>query len=375
MKINLSNLAIYPTEELYRLAVDGYYHDKTVDGIKENGWIGYERRQPGCLKALFDAMAFAITNLEDKKLTLKLILKLHQIITTNVQKLSPEVKPGEVRDNIPVGFLLNPLSVSKRGLKELLDNIEKEKKLLSKIGLIKPLRATDNAPIDEPTFRDRILDSDETISASTISEVKKRFNAKDNDDLAAIIYPNIRHYAYVGPFASARSIEHAMQHLIDIYNKRIIKAHTLQEKQDVIINLIYNLEHLHPFKDGNIRTLAIALLLRLSLQNNIQIATFEQPNIFDGFSRDEIRLKWDEAIAVTNRIINGEKYIFNFKSATIPVENQAAYEEIIGNFIKAIKASSLQSEALPKRQSFFKSFSCFGKEATEDSKFLLPKKQ
>jgi hypothetical protein len=47
-------LKAFPAEELYRIVVDGNLH------AKENGWVGYEKREPGCLKAFFNAFLFIL---------------------------------------------------------------------------------------------------------------------------------------------------------------------------------------------------------------------------------------------------------------------------------------------------------------------------
>ena len=46
----LEQLQSYPKEELYRFIVDGRLH------AQENGWLGYEERQPGSLKAAFNGL-------------------------------------------------------------------------------------------------------------------------------------------------------------------------------------------------------------------------------------------------------------------------------------------------------------------------------
>jgi hypothetical protein len=48
----------YPRRELYRLIVDGRFHKN------EQGWAGYENREKGCLKAAFNGLTLAITELE-----------------------------------------------------------------------------------------------------------------------------------------------------------------------------------------------------------------------------------------------------------------------------------------------------------------------
>jgi hypothetical protein len=117
----LNQLHNYPENELYRLVVDGRLH------AKETGWLGYEEREAGSLKAMFNGLGYALTNLSDTQLTVDYIQKLHRICTTNVKNLFNNGRPGILRSHPIkdiVGFPLNPARTTIEGVTALLDKIE-----------------------------------------------------------------------------------------------------------------------------------------------------------------------------------------------------------------------------------------------------------
>ena len=90
----LEALARYPQAELYRLIVDGSMHKKK----EENGWLGYESREPGSLKAAFKGLSVAISTLEKKEVTVDLIKSIHTACTEDVKKI--KATPGQFRANV-----------------------------------------------------------------------------------------------------------------------------------------------------------------------------------------------------------------------------------------------------------------------------------
>jgi hypothetical protein len=68
---------------------------------------------------------------------------------------------------------------------------------------------------------------------------------------------------YIAP---NKNIEIQMKKLILDFNKNIKLQKTAEEKIKLMINLVYMLEHLHPFIDANLRTFVNCLLIHLLLQ-------------------------------------------------------------------------------------------------------------
>jgi hypothetical protein len=73
-----------------------------------------------------------------------------------------------------------------------------------------------------------------------------------------------------------------------------MKAIPANDKHSIlrnIITLIRNLELIHPFYDGNCRTLAMLLLNKLLLQYHFSPCILVNPNIIDGYSIDELLIE------------------------------------------------------------------------------------
>ena len=66
------------------------------------------------------------------------------------------------------------------------------------------------------------------------------------------------------------------------YSKQIRSASSDAEKLRAIVTLCRSLEVLHPFTDGNQRTIAFALLTKLLIENGFSPAILKDPTMFDG---------------------------------------------------------------------------------------------
>jgi len=84
-------LSKFPKERLFQFMVDGKMH------AKEEGYHGFESREPGCMKAFYKAFANALTCL-DKPVDLEFICKIHELASTNVMGVFGALTPGSIRD-------------------------------------------------------------------------------------------------------------------------------------------------------------------------------------------------------------------------------------------------------------------------------------
>lgn len=114
-----------------------------------------------------------------------------------------------------------------------------------------------------------------------------------------------------------------MVQTIDDHNAKIKKAISDGEKLKVIASTIWEIEHIHPFTNGNIR-LCVLLLNRLLLQHNFKnFAVFDNPNIIDNISKEELV---DEIKIAMQNFENIKKKkegeIGGFDTRTIPENTQ-----------------------------------------------------
>ncbi|HEX4044951.1 MAG TPA: Fic family protein, partial [Gammaproteobacteria bacterium] len=257
-------LSQYPSSELYRLVVDGKRH------VLEQGWLGYEQREPGCLKALFTGLGIAIKDLHIQLLTVDYIKELHRTCSENVQNLEKGNRPGQFRSK-PAGWLLDPTTTTLDGIIELLnkmDEDEKAKKWQPGHGPIlgRPDPSSGNPP--------RSLIPGSGICSATIKKWRNGRIKVTNEQMAVLILAQVRkkQCCYMAP-QYPEDLEIKAIDLVEQYNRNIISSVDEDAKLNTIIELIYGLEGLHPFSDANGRTFEIALLNRLLLQNGFLPAT------------------------------------------------------------------------------------------------------
>lgn len=308
----LKILANYPRNILVALIVDGWLLSED-----QYAWVSYDRREPGCLRAAFDALAYAISGLENNTLELSTIRRLHAHFT-NLVEFSKEkeryIKPGRFREGGEC-FNISSKSATKEGLKELLQSIK-------------------NQPIDTLGARLESNDKLEKYDAKSLA------NVEIDDQLINHILNKIarQDYLYHAVSVVGIKLEQEVQKLIDRYNQQIKTAASDDDKLNVIIELIYDLEHIHPFFEANLRTFGIGLMTRLLMQNGFAPATFENPNRFDAYSKKELLQEVKNAIALTEEIVNGKKEIFSYPiDSRVPDTCQNMYSEIIGSFVYQIK--------------------------------------
>lgn len=342
----IEHLIAYPTQELWRLFVDG----NMVGAKNEKGFYGYEKREPGSLVACFEGFKAGLVDFDNPHISHDLICRIHDACTKKVDfkentkdfvsgkyAKSPRMfnftlaakhrySPEGIQD-----FLQSLLTNEQVGFdREKAMEIALEKNLISKEEELDDLLQT--KPFKEPmNERERAInyllyaawrgpklsamlndiDPEETYCALSIRMHLDAYPDKSEEEalkaLSKYIYAKIcedgKSYNYYAPHHSL--IEAKMQEIIDSYNEKISAIHNKLDKEQttkvdkeaasfndeilrVILEHIRQLELLHPFIDGNGRTFVNVLCNRLLMQQGYPPCTFYDPNIFDLKSIDQI---------------------------------------------------------------------------------------
>ncbi len=332
---------LFPIKEIWRPLIDGRLHRA------EGGWGKYEEREEGCVKDLHDGLAKALLNIE-APLSEEFILDLHYVCTKNTKNLISS--PGSLRkaSSISASFGLEcGETLTEQGLCEILNKMEEEAHYFKDF----PHQHGSYLFIRDNEEKMHLL-GDNSISNKNLKKVRERYGVTDNSALAHILFQEIEQgtkpYRYAAP--SAGHVKRALRKLIKDYNAKIKTAQSDDDKLRVIIQLITDIDRLHPFADGNIRTFAILLLNRLLAQNGFPPVTFKDPNIFDGCSQAQLFAEVKLAIQNSMDIITGKKDSFGFKTSDIPEEDQKKYHEIVKNFKTLITTGHLDSRLLGVRR-------------------------
>lgn len=83
------------------------------------------------------------------------------------------------------------------------------------------------------------------------------------------------------------------------YERAMENTHDPERRLEHIVDLCQRLERLHPFTDGNCRTICNVFLNHLLVRNGMPLTLLNDPNVLDGWSRDEVigevKAGWERA--------------------------------------------------------------------------------
>lgn len=117
--------------------------------------------------------------------------------------------------------------------------------------------------------------------------------------------------------------------IINNYHSSIEMAKDDNAIVSAIVDFIYDLEHLHPFDDVNLRT-CIVLANILLMEHGFPPVVNRDPNYLDGCSKKEFFNFLKEGMLTTLAMIeHPEKEYFGFKPSTLSAEQLIQYEEIV----------------------------------------------
>jgi len=101
-------------------------------------------------------------------------------------------------------------------------------------------------------------------------------------------------------------IEKEIKRILNNYHQNILFSTHEEARLYSIIELIIQLERLHPFGDANCRTICILLLNRELIKNGFSPVILHNPNRFDGYSRDELRNEIVDGMLLFQRVKSGD---------------------------------------------------------------------
>ena len=120
---------VFPISLLYKLFVDERFMiENNLNDIPASliTLIEYERREPGCSKAMIDSYSLLLDHAKDEEVTVELIIKLHTTVTSNVGGLVKGTNPGQIRSGKERGITFLRFSkeegyIDEKGVEEIFD--------------------------------------------------------------------------------------------------------------------------------------------------------------------------------------------------------------------------------------------------------------
>jgi hypothetical protein len=251
---------------LYRLFVDGRFY------VREHGWEGYEKREPGSIEGMSLAYTHMVDNFDLRDgLSFKYICDLHNLV---ISKIDPKARknryPGQVRQ-FRVSFLLKPRTCSIDGITQLLGESTFSQRLVD---------AEINAYIDLNDVYRSILKGENVRYIAPLGNLPTYI-------MEAMVDLKPKEIYLQGRALVQRNITSLCHEMVDEYNSTIGKV-SGEGKLYFLVDWIKRLIRIHPFVDGNARVFINILLNHLLLYHGFNPVIYEEPSIFDGRSTEEI---------------------------------------------------------------------------------------
>ncbi|MFW2532931.1 MULTISPECIES: Fic family protein [unclassified Legionella] len=264
-------------DEIWRFYID-YYRQLTKEG-KQKGSLLFDVEEPGYMAAMLKAHQLLNNNLH-KTLTPHLILQLYRTALEGVSKTNLEEfdRFDRFRSNDVSGFWLklnttggDEANVSREGLREFLQEViangnENKFEILSNssVDVLKEALAQYEKKEDKKQALEEVLD----FLEDKIKNTKCKF---------------------VSPSMTHKVIEEKIKSYLLQYEEKRKHVSGDQKKLDVIIELVQKIERLHPFIDGNCRTLVMLVLNKELIRNGFKPTMLWNPNRFDFFATEQLR--------------------------------------------------------------------------------------
>ena len=228
-------------DNYWRMVMDGRFHKSGINTCDYG--LGEASKEPGYMNAMLAAFNKMLDGL-GTTLTPDKLDELHSLTVSNVKNMMNNCS-GWREPKRQVFFRLLSCNSSKKGEEEF-----KNKAFSS----WKSDRLTSN-----PDLKQIVIEKN----------IKRFYPVSPNDENWAKTYADIVLKEYYEKISS-------------------ISPDNSEDKLRVIIRICQNLDQLHLFPDGNIRTIAFLVLNKLLMENGMFPTIMDNPNILDMKSTDEI---------------------------------------------------------------------------------------
>lgn len=276
----------FDPEQLFRLFVDGRFHKKY------QGWVGYEAGERGSVQALLNGFAHMVDHFDlSGGLQSTYLLDLHKVCMMGVQTKNLKSSPGDLRF-LNAGMPFFPKTTSLANLQEVL-----------------AMRAGDgtavfnNAAFAKPA---------EELDANTLYDAMQRLGKINYRNW----YPNLtakeqaaleKKSGLTAYYETKHRVQmmfaHKVDDIVDRFNIAIKLANHPDERLRAIALVVRELELLHPFPDGNCRTVACVLLTQLLLNHELTPTLLENPNLDGELSLNEWIKEIHKGMALFERLL------------------------------------------------------------------------
>lgn len=258
----LSKFASFDHRQLFRFFVDGRFHKKY------QGWSGYEKNEPGSVPGNLKAYCHAFDNFDiSRGLKSSYIRELHAHCMKNVLTKNPKSAPGDMR-YLEAGFNIFAHYSTINSIAEIIDRHKGE-----------------GVPLFHTRGFEKIADEFTAQEVFDALQEKKRLKFRpwypklSIEEEEALTNPDNLEKFYEVKHNIQRQFAIRIDKIVNEYNVEISQSEDDEAKLIAISRVVRNLEMLHPFPDGNGRTLVAVLMNHLLLFHGFLPAILFDPNI------------------------------------------------------------------------------------------------
>lgn len=307
----LARFARFDHRQLFRFFVDGRFHQSY------RGWSGYEANEPGSAAGIMNAYCLVFDNFDlSTGLTSRYIQNIHRACMANVSTKNKKSTPGELR-YLESGFYLFKSNSTLASLEEILKQRRGDGSYL--------FHSAGFRKVAEEFTAQELMDALKEHGRLRFRNwypvlTQAQQTALDEGSTLEEFY-QVKHFIQRG-FALR------VDRIVARYNQEIEAASTPFQALTAISRVVRDIELLHPYPDGNGRTLIAVLMNHLLLHEGFLPAILRDPNIDAELSATEFAEEIQRGIANTEILLaDPEATLFGYAiSESTPKEIEAFAE-------------------------------------------------
>lgn len=328
MNNGLSDLKRFDKRQLFRFFVDGRFQKKY------NGWTGYESQEAGSTDGMLRGYKFMLENFDiSEGISLHYLRNLHHACMFNVYSTLSESAPGDLRCE-QTGFKFFSSRTTIEFLKELFeiranDNI----KLFHNGGFEKPAKQLNIYTVYKGLMKRKRLQFNPWYP-----ELDEKTKADFEQKGSLVEFYQAKSYIQL-QFAIK------LESIVERFNNGMTQWHADDDKILLIAGFIQEVELLHPFPDGNCRTLQ-TLTNHLLMFHGFMPSIIENPNYDGTYSRAEYAQEIRNGIEQTQKLLNApESVVYDYSIKNASAEDIEAFSikaKVLVEVIEKVKQPALK---------------------------------
>lgn len=302
------------TRQLFRLFVDGRFQNKK----QYQGWVGYEKKEPGSVQAMLNALTYMVENLfHPEGLRGTYLRELHRIAMFNVTTPNQRASPGDIRFR-NTGLPCFKKTTTLANLEELIEMRRGDGTVMFHDSEL--AKTADN--LSAKKIYAVLQKKGKVLYRAWYPTLSRESEKALDGDLGLTAYYQAKHTVQL-------EIVARLEEIVEDFNRELALASISDRKLDCIALMIRRLEALHPFPDGNCRVFACVILTQLLVENGFPPAMLLNPNLDFEYSLAQWRAEIDEGMERTRLLLNNpELAVFGFGIDDMTVEHQFQFVEM-----------------------------------------------